>query len=71
MIVLQSAPAIDTPHLGEIDKEGRIWTTCGWSIVGPAWVTESQIPPTVGCGWQQTGRTADFMGAKLFELVRR
>lgn len=70
MTEMQIVPATGLPFLGEIDKEGRIWTTFGWSIVGPAWVTEGQIPPTVGYDWKQTGRTADFMGAKLFELVK-
>lgn len=56
--------------LGEIKDDGAIWTTCGWSQLGPAWVIESQIAPTVGYGWRRTGKTAQFQGYTLIELRR-
>lgn len=66
-------PAIAPPpcaSLGDIDGDGRIWTTCGWSLFGPAWALERQVAPTVGYGWVRTGRTSSFMGETIVELIR-
>lgn len=61
------APA---PCLGGLAEGGAIWTTCGWSFFGPAWVLETQVSPALDFGWRRTGKTGEFQGYTLVELVR-
>lgn len=59
----------ESPSLGELDENGQIWTTSGWSNKR-AWLLRSQITAAERWGWALTGRSEKFMGFDIYEVDR-